>query len=90
MRDGWRGTGRREQHEAAMSDIERQVRQFVTENFLMGEEVFAAGTFCSRDPLRLGSLLGQDLCKLAAIIVILLGFVLVAAGSDFLVNLLTI
>lgn len=63
---------------------------FGCDYFLMGEEVFAAGAFCSRDPLRLGSLLGQDLCKLAAIIVILLGFVLVAAGSDFLVNLLTI
>jgi hypothetical protein len=58
--------------------------------FLMGEEVFAAGAFCRRDPTQLGALLGQDISKLIAIIVIVLGAALVALGSNAVINILTL
>jgi len=63
---------------------------FGCDYFLMGEEVFAAGAFCSQDPLQLGSLLGQDVCKITAVIVIILGALFMMGGSDFLIQLLGI
>lgn len=40
---------------------------------LVGEELYAASAYLSREPLLLGSLVGQDLGKLAILAVILLG-----------------
>ncbi len=56
--------------------------------FLVGEEVFAAGAFCSQDPLQLGSLLGQDMSKWIALALIGLGAVFAALGNDALVRML--
>ena len=58
--------------------------------FLMGEEVFAAGAFCRRDETQLGALLGQDISKLIAVVVLLFGAVLYAFGSEAMINLLTL
>jgi len=56
--------------------------------FLIGEEVFAAGAFCSQEPLQLGSLLGQDLSKWTALALIILGTILTALRSGLLVQAL--
>jgi hypothetical protein len=56
--------------------------------FLMGEEVFAAGAFCRRDATQLGALLGQDIDKAIAFILILIGVVFSIFGSNLLVQIL--
>jgi len=45
---------------------------------LIGEEIFAASSYLSREPIMLGSLKGQDLAKLVLVVIILLAF---AAGT---------
>jgi hypothetical protein len=51
---------------------------------LMGEELYAASAYLSREPLLLGGLKGQDWMKVLIIILILLGIILVTAGiSDW-------
>lgn len=45
---------------------------------LIGEELFAAGAYLSRDPLLLGSLKGQDYAKIIILIFIALGIVLIS------------
>ena len=47
---------------------------------LIGEELYAASAYLSRDPLQLGSLKGHDFGKLLAIILILLGIGAEIAG----------
>ncbi len=47
---------------------------------LIGEELFAASAYLSREPKLLGSLKGQDLGKLAIITALLLGFVIQVLG----------
>ncbi|MCX7935264.1 MAG: hypothetical protein N3A66_08410, partial [Planctomycetota bacterium] len=42
---------------------------------LIGEEVYAAGAYLSRDPVQLGSIRGQDLAKLVVLATILIGVV---------------
>jgi hypothetical protein len=61
---------------------------FGCDYFLMGEEVFAAGAFCSNDPLQLGSLSGQDLCKMIAVLVIVLGALFSIIGNNLITFLL--
>lgn len=51
---------------------------------LMGEELYAASAYLSREPLLLGGLKGQDWMKVLIIILVLLGIMLVTAGvSDW-------
>jgi len=47
---------------------------------MIGEELFAASAYLSRDPLLLGSIKGQDMVKAAILAAIVVGVVLVAAG----------
>lgn len=54
---------------------------------LIGEEIYAAAASASKDPTSLGSIVGQDLSKAYALLLILLGSILLTAGSDYLVNL---
>ena len=54
---------------------------------LIGEEMFAGGAYLGRDPVKMGSLAGQDLSKLLAIIAILVGAVLATANNEVLKNL---
>lgn len=48
---------------------------------LIGEEFFAASAYLSREPTQLGSLFGQDVAKLVAIAVIVIGVALVTLGE---------
>jgi hypothetical protein len=54
---------------------------------LIGEELFAAGAYLTRDPVRIGAVMAQDTAKLLAIALIALGAVLCTAGSTFLSGL---
>ena len=47
---------------------------------LIGEEIFAASSYLSREPVMLGSLKGQDLAKFAIVCFILLAFVVGTIG----------
>lgn len=55
---------------------------------LIGEEIYSAGAYLSKDEEMTGSLAGQDMGKLLAIVLIILGTLLVTAGSDILTKLL--
>lgn len=55
---------------------------------LIGEEIYSAGAYLSGEPEAIGSLAGQDMGKLLAIVLIILGTLLVTIGSDVLTNLL--
>jgi hypothetical protein len=48
---------------------------------LIGEEFFAASAYLAGEPTQLGSLFGQDIAKLIAMAVILVGVVLATLGS---------
>ncbi len=48
---------------------------------IMGEELYAASAYLSREPLLLGSLKGQDLIKLAIVLLLIVGAVLMAFGD---------
>ncbi|MBD3236961.1 MAG: hypothetical protein GF330_09675 [Candidatus Eisenbacteria bacterium] len=48
---------------------------------MIGEELFAASAYLSRDPLILGSIKGQDVVKAAIVLAIVLGVVLVTSGA---------
>lgn len=56
---------------------------------LIGEELFAAAAYLSQDSMQLGSILGQDLSKAIVAALIVAGVAGKAAGSDFLVKLLS-
>lgn len=49
---------------------------------LMGEELFAASSYLSREPLMLGGLKGQDLIKVFIIVIILIGAFLKTSDLD--------
>jgi hypothetical protein len=54
---------------------------------LMGEELYAASAYLSREPLQMGSLKGQDFSKAFIMIIILVGVVLSTADITLLVDL---
>lgn len=51
---------------------------------LIGEELYAASAYLSRDPMQVGSLRGQDVGKAVLMICIFLGAVLVSFHIDFI------
>ncbi len=55
---------------------------------LIGEEIFAAGAYLSKDPIQTGSVVGQDFGKAVAFILIVLGVVLSAIGVKAFTQLL--
>ena len=55
---------------------------------LIGEELFAASAYLSQDPKQLGSLKGQDIGKLIAMISIVLGALAATIGLDSVVEFL--
>ncbi len=57
---------------------------------LIGEELFAASAYLSKDPHQLGSLKGQDFGKALFIVVLLVGIILEISGVHFLKNFLTL
>jgi hypothetical protein len=73
----------------AGTDSDTQLPFFITacDYTLMGEELYAASAYLSRDPLLLAQLKGQDIGKVLLVLIMLVGFVLVAcagAGEWFL------
>lgn len=60
-----------------------------TDYCLIGEEIFAAGAYLSKDPVLTGSLAGQDVGRLITEILIILGTILATAGSTWLVDILS-
>ena len=68
-----------------------QVPLFVatTDYFLIGEELYAASAYLSQDPVQLGSVYGQDICKMLAAALLVIGVLGTVFGSDFFINLLS-
>ena len=68
-----------------------QVPLFVptTDFVLIGEELYAASAYLSQDVVQLGSIRGQDLCKVIALALLLAGIVAKAIGSDYFISLLS-
>ncbi|MBS7619046.1 hypothetical protein KEJ21_00135 [Candidatus Bathyarchaeota archaeon] len=60
----------------------------VCDYLLIAEEIYAAGAYLSKDPIQVGSIRGQDVGKMIAIILIVLGVIALAAGSKIVLDLL--
>lgn len=75
----------------AGTDALAQLPFFVTtcDYTLIGEELYAASAYLSREPVLLGSLRGQDVGKAFLMIVLVIGTALTLAGIPFLKHLLT-
>jgi hypothetical protein len=56
--------------------------------FLIGEEIFVAGAYLSRHPVRMGSLAGQDIGKAIFMVIIAIGVLLRSFGDSSVFNLL--
>ena len=56
---------------------------------LIGEELFAASAYLSKEPLLLGSLKGQDIGKAIILMILVVGMILVSIGFTQIVSLLT-
>jgi hypothetical protein len=62
----------------------------VADYVLISEEMFAAAAYVSGDPVDLGTVAGQDIIKMLAIILIIIGVLSSFAGaSEWLLNLLS-
>jgi len=59
-----------------------------TDYTLIGEEIYAAGAYLSKDPAMIGSIVAQDIGKYISIALILLGFVLLIFGNDYIIQML--
>ena len=55
---------------------------------LIGEELYAAGAIASGNPVKLGSIAGQDIAKLYAMILLIVGVLGATVGSEFLSDLM--
>jgi hypothetical protein len=69
----------------AGTDSDHQLPFFVTtcDYTLIGEELYAASAYLSREPVQVGTLRGQDLGKAFILIVLLLGTLLATVGVLF-------
>ena len=74
----------------AGTDKEAQLPFFITacDYTLIGEELYAASAYLSREPMLLGSLRGQDWGKLFIFGLIVLGVILELSGIDWITTLL--
>lgn len=75
--------------QVAGTDSATQLPFFITacDHTLMGEELYAASAYLSKEPLLLGSLKGQDWGKLLVIAAILVGVATQILGSSWFTNL---
>jgi hypothetical protein len=60
----------------------------ICDYLLIGEEIYAAGAYLSKDPMQAGTIRGQDYGKVVALILMIVGVLMTAAGNSFIVNLL--
>ena len=74
----------------AGTDQVSQLPFFITscDYTLIGEELYAASAYLSKDPLLIGSLKGQDACKLLVLAIILVGTVLALVFRSDIVSAL--
>jgi hypothetical protein len=56
---------------------------------LIGEEIYAASAYLSQNPVELAVVRGQDLAKVAVIALMCVGSVLLAFGSEAILQLIT-
>jgi hypothetical protein len=56
---------------------------------LIGEEIFAAGTYLSREPSEVGALTAQEAGKVLSVVLIIVGCVMATFGSDAVTNFLS-
>lgn len=72
----------------AGTDSTTQIPFFITscDYTLMGEELYAASAYLSREPLLLGSLKGQDMGKLLVIALIIIGALMQIIGFYWFIN----
>ena len=75
----------------AGTDAYVQLPFFITtcDYVLIGEELYAASAYLSRESTLLGSLRGQDVGKALLVLIIIIGIILSSAGSVTIANLLT-
>lgn len=59
-----------------------------TDFTLIGEEIYAAGAYLSRDPAMIGSIIAQDVGKFLAVVIIILGIIVGLSGTNYIVELL--
>ena len=73
----------------AGTDASTQLPFFVTtcDYTLIGEELYAASAYLSREPLVLGSLKGQDMAKVFMMVMIVIGTLLMTFGVIFIKDL---
>jgi len=76
----------------AGTDAQAQLPFFITacDYTLIGEELYAASAYLSREPMLLGSLKGQDVGKAIIMLLILFGSILATFGHDILTKLFTV
>ncbi|MCC7477442.1 hypothetical protein IT575_03195 [bacterium] len=75
----------------AGTDSQHQLPFFVVscDYTLIGEELYAASAYLSREPMLLGSLKGLDIAKAIVMLLILLGTIMATAGQDILTRWFT-
>ncbi|MCB1221861.1 MAG: hypothetical protein H7A35_07440 [Planctomycetales bacterium] len=75
----------------AGTDAQAQLPFFITtcDYTLIGEELYAASAYLSREPMLLGSLRGQDVAKAFVMLMIFIGTLLSTFGSPLLTRLWT-
>ena len=73
----------------AGTDALAQLPFFITacDYTLIGEELYAASAYLSREPLLLGSLKAQDLAKVVIVVVVIAGVISASLGAEFLSQL---
>jgi len=57
---------------------------------LIGEELYAASAYLSKEPLQLGALKAQDWSKVAIMVFLILGAITVSFGISWVVNLFSV
>ena len=60
----------------------------VCDYLLIAEEIYAAGAYLSKDPVQVGSIRGQDLGKVIALILMFIGAITFVVGINAIVDLL--
>jgi hypothetical protein len=56
---------------------------------MIGEDLYAAGAVVSRDPIKMGSIRGQDIGKIIALILVVVGVISKTVGADWLNSLMS-
>ena len=60
----------------------------ICDYLLIGEEIYAAGAYLSKDHLTSGTIMGQDYGKILALILMILGVIATTFGSSIITDLL--